>query len=54
VGYTFVGDVANVIRIETLRSTPLIVSGSTKAIPELVRTLILQAIRSTGWSLVFW
>jgi len=53
VSQTFVGDVADVIRIEALRSTPLIVDGSTKAKPELVRALVLQAIRSATWSLVF-
>ena len=35
-GPPLVGDVADVIRIEALRSTPLIVDGSTKAIPTLV------------------
>jgi hypothetical protein len=37
--HTLVSDVANVIRIDTFRSTPLIVDGSTKAKPALERTL---------------
>ena len=39
VAHTLVGDVANVIRIDAFRSTPLIVDGSTHAKPALERTL---------------
>ena len=39
VAQTLVSDVANVIRIDALRSTPLIVDGSTNAKPALERTL---------------
>ncbi len=46
VGYPLVGDVAYVVGIEALRSTPLIVDGSAKAKPALVRTLMLDEICS--------
>jgi len=39
VAHTLVSDVANVIRIDTFRSTPLIVDGSTNVKPALERTL---------------
>jgi hypothetical protein len=39
VAHTLVSDVANVIRIDAFRSTPLIVDGSTNAKPTLERTL---------------
>jgi len=35
VAHTLVSDVANVVRIDTLRSAPLIVDGSTNAKPAL-------------------
>jgi hypothetical protein len=42
VTHTLVGDVANVIWIETLRPTPLIVDWSWKAKPSLDRTFSLR------------
>jgi hypothetical protein len=45
---SFVGDIAYVIRIETLRSTPLIVDASAiaKAAPDRLRTLRLGLLES--------
>ena len=42
VAQTLVGDVANVIRIDTFRSTPIIVNGSTNPKPATERSLSLR------------
>ena len=42
VSCSLVGDIADVVRIETLRSAPLIVHWSAKAIPALDRTFSLR------------